>query len=397
MNRTPDELAVTEMLDRVAEFARTEPSQRFEPVVTEERRRRRPAWSAGLVAAVTIAVALAGVSVLLDDGGARRLDTSQPAVTTPSPAGVEPAGRHGAVSVWTGTELIVWGGSVNDPTDSGPVGVALDPAANRWRALPPAPIASRGGAAAVWTGTEMLVWGGVVNDALATDGAAFDPRTNQWRLIASQPFEGAMRAAAVWTGTEMLVVSGQVPRTTTAYNPATDRWRRLADPPGASLMPYPEVVWTGSEAVMILWSSTPRGGPPAAGPATGPNSGMYVAAYSPASGQWARLPDVAMTDGTLPRVAWTGREVLVLQASLPGAAWNPVTRTWRPLAPMPTSAVTSAPVIWTGRVALVWSRAEQGFTYDPAADAWAPFDAGGGRRAGTVAAWADGLLVSWNP
>lgn len=396
MSRTPDETALTELLHRMADYARTEPAHQFEPVVAEERRRRQPAWRASVAVAFAAIVAVAAASLFLDDGGAHRLDTSRPAGEAPSPATADPAGRHGAASVWTGTELIVWGGSLIDPADPGAsVGVALDPVTNRWRALPPAPIPSREGAASVWTGTEMLVSGGVVNGTGATDGAAFDPRSNQWRPIAPQPFDGALRPAAVWTGTEMLVVSGQLPATTTAYNPATNQWRRLADPPGASLTPYPEVVWTGSEAIMILWPSAPLG--PTSGPGTGPNSGMFVASYAPASDQWTRLPPLAMKDGTLPRIAWTGREVLILQSSLPGAALDLVRRTWRPLAPLPTPAVTPAPVAWTGRAALVWSGATEGFAYDPATDTWSPFNTGGQQAPGTIVAWADGLRVTWSP
>jgi hypothetical protein len=47
------------------------------------------------------------------------------------------------------------------------------------------------GHTAVWTGTEMIVWGGFGRDGELEDGAAFDPARGTWRSIASQ---GAVRA-----------------------------------------------------------------------------------------------------------------------------------------------------------------------------------------------------------
>jgi len=430
---------VTELLQRVAGYARTEPAQRREPMVSDDRRRPRRMWSAGLAAAVAVAVVLAGMSLLGGDGTTRPVDTSGqlarlPGGTTERLAGSGLLGRTGAASVWTGSELLVWGGLHFDGKDNRWLadGAALDPVANRWRPLPPAPIGPRSVAAAVWTGKEMLVWGGNhLGRDLLTDGAAYDPRTDRWRSMAPQPFGGAARSAAVWTGREMLVVSSWNGLKATAYNPSTDQWRQVADPPGAPLMPYPEAVWTGTELVMVMWPSgaagtalgssspptgptveppavassvppTPRESPPPLPPPVpsmgGPNSRMYVAAYSPAADRWTRLPAVDMKDGTLPRIVWTGREVLVVQA-LGGAALDPSKGTWRPLPPLPTSGaeVRSVPAVWTGRYVLLWSGGDDGFAFDPAADAWWRFDAGGlERRNDPVVAWADRLLVAWS-
>src|SRR5436309_3228748 len=71
-----------------------------------------------------------------------------------------PSRRSGYTSVWTGSDMILWGGS-------GTAGFALKdgaryvPAANAWTAIPStgAPTARRGHTA-VWTGSEMVIWGG---------------------------------------------------------------------------------------------------------------------------------------------------------------------------------------------------------------------------------------------
>jgi N-acetylneuraminic acid mutarotase len=68
--------------------------------------------------------------------------------------------RIGHSAVWTGSELLIWGGRTTGGSPKGD-GAAYDPAGDRWRRLPPAPLAGRFGHAAVWTGTELLVWGGV--------------------------------------------------------------------------------------------------------------------------------------------------------------------------------------------------------------------------------------------
>ncbi len=87
--------------------------------------------------------------------------------TTLAPAPIE--GREDHTATWTGTELIVWGGSAYERAplpDSGELltfrddGAAYDPAAGTWRAVAPAPVPARSGHTAVWTGTEVIVWGG---------------------------------------------------------------------------------------------------------------------------------------------------------------------------------------------------------------------------------------------
>jgi hypothetical protein len=60
-----------------------------------------------------------------------------------------------------------------------PHGLAYDPAQNRWSPLPQAPLLGRLDPTAVWTGSQLIVWGGAKpggNVASAfSDGAAFTP------------------------------------------------------------------------------------------------------------------------------------------------------------------------------------------------------------------------------
>ena len=70
-----------------------------------------------------------------------------------------PTGRYGAPAVWTGSEMIVWGGYEGNSDTN--LGLRYDPATDTWAetsriAAPEA----RADHSAVWTGSELIVWGG---------------------------------------------------------------------------------------------------------------------------------------------------------------------------------------------------------------------------------------------
>ena len=73
-----------------------------------------------------------------------------------------PSEREYHTAVWTGTEMIVWGGfsfTLGDLNTGG----RYNPSTDSWTATTTnnAPTA-RYGHTAIWTGTEMIVWGGVI-------------------------------------------------------------------------------------------------------------------------------------------------------------------------------------------------------------------------------------------
>lgn len=139
-------------------------------------------------------------------------------------------------AVWSGTEMIVWSGVAYDPvTDSWPYltdGAAFNLANGTWRVIAPGPLSGRQHPAAVWTGTEMIVWGGFIGeDVRAYDGAAYNPTTDTWRLLPEIPYNMTASinlSSMVWTGDEAVVLDGPV---ASAYDPLTNSWRRLANPP----------------------------------------------------------------------------------------------------------------------------------------------------------------------
>ena len=92
--------------------------------------------------------------------------------------------------------------------------------------------------AAVWTGSEMIIWGGLVpaNDArqLSTQtlaGNTIRARIAGWLLTTMHAPTGRWSPTAVWTGSEMIVWGGYSYDTTDhfwntggRYDPSTDSW-----------------------------------------------------------------------------------------------------------------------------------------------------------------------------
>lgn len=138
------------------------------------------------------------------------------------------------------------------------------------------PLSVRGGHSVLWTGEEMLVWGGSTGDDVGflVDGALFDPDTSTWRLLPPAPLD-PQQTVAVWTGQELIVVGS---REAATYR-TEDGWRELAVPdysivPGAasgfSIELGAASVWDGDQ--MLIWS------------------GDDMAGYDPITEVWQSLP-----------------------------------------------------------------------------------------------------------
>ena len=121
-----------------------------------------------------------------------------------------PSRRDYHTAVWTGSEMIVWGGlgaGIGFNT-----GGRYDPRTDTWT---PTSIANapseRNEHTAVWTGNEMIVWGGINIDGTEyfDTGAKYNPGTNTWTSTAiNNAPSGRYRHTAVWTGSEMIVWGG---------------------------------------------------------------------------------------------------------------------------------------------------------------------------------------------
>jgi len=161
--------------------------------------------------------------------------------------------HHGAV--WTGSEMIIWGGFIYS-FDHKPTGGRYNPATDTWSAtnVTGSP-ATRMWPVSVWSGTEAIFWGGLDgtfgNDF--NDGGRYEPVTNTWTKTTQTGAPGPRITQGVWTGSEMLIWGGSFDSSGGRYNPATDSWK----PTTKLNAPFERgggrwsTVWTGSQ--MVIW------------------------------------------------------------------------------------------------------------------------------------------------
>lgn len=276
--------------------------------------------------------------------------------------------------VWTGREIVAW-------VEGQPGASLVSPSFGaRWRRIPAGPLPPRRGSTAVWTGEELLVWGGLSDGEPVAVGAALRPRgharapvdrsevadvTGTWRrlpagpLPADGPPPGPPHVA--WTGTEVLVLDEFSLAAVATYHPAGAVWRAAPRGPRTQRRVGHATVWTGTELVVI----TAYGGR-----AGRPLDGI---AYDPATRSWRQVA-ASPAGATAPVAAsWTGREVVVLAGhEEPVAlAYDPTRDSWRGFAAPPSRGSVAA-VTWTGREVLaVSSRAAQPVAHlDPAGGTW---------------------------
>src|SRR4030095_1782404 len=112
------------------------------------------------------------------------------------------------------TEMIVWGGLTCVANQCGGyefnTGARYNPSTDTWTPLSvvhaPSALSAH---AAVWTGTEMIVWGGWSGSSAVNTGGRYNPTTDTWSpLPTTNAPTGRVRVPAVWTGSEMLIWGG---------------------------------------------------------------------------------------------------------------------------------------------------------------------------------------------
>ena len=110
-----------------------------------------------------------------------------------TPTSAPPDGRVGHTAVWTGSEMIVWGGTTSSFFSSFNTGGRYNPSTDNWTmtSTTSAP-ASRYGHTAVWTGSEMIVWGGIAGTGAVRSGSRYNPGTDSW--TATSAYQRAVRA-----------------------------------------------------------------------------------------------------------------------------------------------------------------------------------------------------------
>ncbi len=362
-------------------------------------------------------------SILLNTGG--RYNPSTDTWRTTSTGTNAPGARSYQTAVWTGTEMIVWGGTANYPYSTYNTGGRYNPSMDTWTptasgAFVPAPLS---GNTAVWTGTEMIVWGGQSGTSAfdVNTGGRYNPSTDSWTAISTGTGVPAARSehSAVWTGTQMIIWGGKPSVGSSDFNsggrysPSTDTWT-----PTATNSDVPEAreghtaVWTGAQ--MIVWG----------GYIYDYSSASYVyfntgGRYEPTTDRWTRtstgpnVPDARAGHSTV----WTGTRMIVWGGSShnsffnTGGLYDPSTDTWRTMSTQVNAPEKRAyqTAVWTGTRMVIWGGYgglvgtshvffNTGGCYDPSADTWTSTSTGPNdpvSRYAHCAVWTGTEMIVW--
>lgn len=314
-----------------------------------------------------------------------------------------PLGRYEHTAVWTGDEMIVWGGNGGATIDIYKDGAAYDPAANTWTAIADAPgLLFRDRHTAIWTGDEMIVWGGSNGPSdFHQDGARYHRGTDSWTSIPAS-FEAPsarVHHTAVWTGSEMIVWGGKDSQFTTVatggvYDPDTGSWTATSADGAPGARWHHTAIWTGS--AMIVWGGTDMSAYLADG-----------AIYDPTADSWSAMTTAGAPAARAEHTAvWTGSEMIVWGGNdlATGGIYQPVTDSWEALptaaAPLGRSAHVS---VWTGNEMIVWGgygysdETHTGGVFNRAANLWRATSTAGAPagRGYAVAAWTGSAMIAW--
>lgn len=333
-------------------------------------------------------------------------------------------GRSGAVGIWTGQQMLVWGGANLSGSQDYADGASYDPTTRRWAILPPAPLSARSAMTSVWTGHVLFIWGGTdARGHTDNDGALYDPATRRWTTLAAPAISAHSSAQATWTGTQILLLTAPPGRTSNhltlqAYAPSTGRWGVLPTlqlPPGRDNY-VATAVQAGNR--LFVWSNW-------AHTTTTPGGfeltfGINGYSYDPRRHTWAPSPFPKREHDSVDQALWTGRQVLI-----------PASQIWCGLCPGPynpdsagvqltprTGSVRTIPhgpaddlggtYLWTGSVLLAMNTTSSSSGggqpavdpgriayWQPATNRWTRLASAPLAGSGAVTVWTGRRLLIW--
>lgn len=308
-----------------------------------------------------------------------------------------PTPRSSHTAVWSGTEMLVWGGSFTN------TGGRYNPTTDSWASMSTSGAPSaRSYHRAVWTGSKMVVWGGVTSVSGSTitttnTGGVYDPATDTWTAMSTT---GAPSARwyflMAWTGSKVLVWGGNADSSNPApggalYDPATNTWSAMPTAGAPSMTPFSRAAVVGNSLVVF-----------------GGDQGITGGVYDFASNSWKSMNlNGAPSSRYFPFAASTGSKAVFFGGMTTsggsetifntGGVYDVASNSWHLM------STTGAPTldedvsnvgIWTGSLFIAWGgqtvsggsivRTNAGGFYDPASDVWTPISLSGA-PAGRVA------------
>ncbi len=317
-----------------------------------------------------------------------------------------PDARELHTAVWTGSEMVVWGGS-NFSSGNLNTGARYNPATDSWTAtsVVNAPSA-RAYHTAVWTGSEMIVWGGYNSGNDLNTGGRYNPSADSWTATgAINAPVGREQFTGVWTGSEMIVWGGLGCGSNCRlnsggrYNPTNDSWIPTSTVNAPVARFSHRAVWTGSE--MIVWGGT-----------DGMNYQHTGGRYNPAGDSWTPTSLMNVPLGRDGHTAvWTGSEMIVwggvdetFNLTNTGGRYNPMNDGWVATslvnAPSPRASHTG---VWTDSEMIIWggndtsSFFNTGGKYNPNMDSWRATTTTNApsARSDHTAVWTGNEMIVW--
>jgi hypothetical protein len=322
------------------------------------------------------------------------------------------------VEAWNNIEVFVESPAPRPPADA--------------NYLDPGPLGLRQSADVIWTGEEMIVWGGKpILEGLPTlvDGAVFNPETGAWRTIASFPLFPPKATRAIWADNEMLVVNIE---NVYGYDPVTDSWRLVADgvsiPQSQDQISYSNgklYVWFASAQLRVLDVATGVWEAVATPTPDGAHADRYFQALRfagdrvfavivPGSrgsgkdywelrdGMWSALPSVSLAaenyadDSLANQAAGAGGELVIWQEEQhPVKAYSPESGEWKDLPTIPLGGAEGpdGPIYVDANHFMV-PRWGEGAIYSAKTESWTPVTLPGGGGDGEII-WTGTEFLAW--
>lgn len=242
--------------------------------------------------------------------------------------------------VWTGTELIVWGGNYTNANNNG---FRYNPTTNTWLAIPTTGQPSaRSEFSMHYVNGRLVVWGGEgFSSTLLNDGAVLNLATNTWtaitatgalsaRYLFSSVVNSSNNTVIMWGGQNSpsfatVVGDGAI------YNPQTNTWTPITSTNAPIGRSRNVAVWTGSEMII-------HGGFGGNTSLTYLNSG---ARYNPTTNTWTTMSLTASPRREYHSGIWIGTKMLISGGSdnifgIVGApfqssahTYDPITDSWQ--------------------------------------------------------------------
>ncbi len=316
-----------------------------------------------------------------------------------------PPARFSHSAVWTGSRMLIWGGSTAAGATSS--GAKYDPVGNTWESMAGsgAPVA-RYSHSAIWTGGRMIVWGGTDGTSYFSSGGSYDPLGDAWSATSGMNAPpGRQDPLAAWTGSQMVVWGGTDGAgygllTGGRYDAASDSWTPVSVHDAPESGAGNTTIWTGSH--MVVWGGGERlaGFPVATG-----------GRYDPATNDWSHTSLVGVPTPRYNHTAvWAGTHMIVWGGTgfagftNEGGRYDPILDSWSSTSTINTPAPREGhDAVWTGSEMIVWGGTnfeflptDTGGRYNPASDTWVPTSTvGAPTQTQSTVVWTGSRMVIW--